>query len=347
MSDARRLRLHSGFLLCGFSTPLTAALAPWLSVRYKLSTAELATYFLLQFVASVATAGVSSRAPLASMRIGFVLLCGFILLPVSHTASLFGATLVGCGLGLISPATNSIGANSEHAHELMSLNFVWTVGAVLISLTLLDVTKFAALTIALLTIASMVHAIWWWKGGVSLPAARKRVGASWSIELLFAASLFFYVGAETSVSSWSKLTVGAGGLSALWVGILLGRLFAPLAISRAWVSERSLLQAGLVSSAALLGCIATFHAVRQWPVMLIIGFALGPLFPLIVFVFSRRIPSERQWAFLTCGIGAATLPWCMGKLTPQYALSSTYVIPCAALVLTLALCASIRRPGSV
>lgn len=348
MSNSARIRLHTGFLLCGFATPLTAALAPWLSQRYGLGTGELATYFLLQFVASVATASISARVPAASMRLGFLLLGGFILLPISHTASLVGATLVGAGLGLISPATNSIGANSSNAaQELMSLNFIWTAGAVLISLALLDVTRLVTPTIGVLTIAALCHSMWWWKAeAIDTAASKSILHAEWRVEILFAASLFLYVGAETGVSSWSKLTVGAAGLSAMWLGILLGRLAAPIAIARAWMSERSLLLSGLAIAATILACIVLFPFARHWPVMFLIGLALGPLFPLIVFVFSRSIPSERRWGFLTCGIGAAMLPWCMGKLTLHYTLSSTFIIPCAALLLTLAVCAAIRQQGS-
>jgi len=334
------LLLHVGFLVCGFSTLLTAALAPWLAHRYALQNAQLGTYFFLQFIAAVFTAAISTRSPRFSLRAGFLLLSGFVLLPVSHAASLAGAILVGLGLGLISPATNAVGAYSdEPVQELMSLNFVWSIGALLVSLALFDVQRFAIGAITVISIVALGVGLLW----LAIPVADLRSSKSSEpnlrAEILFAAALFLYAGAEVGISSWSKLAADAAALPALWVAILIGRFAAPILIAKRWITDRNTLFCSLSLAGVTAVSVPLTEDVRiRTALMFVCGLGLGPCFPLVVHTFSRIVSQSRQWAFLTCGVGAASVPWLMGHGSRWVALPKTYLIPAVALGMTGLLC---------
>lgn len=166
----------------------------------------------------------------------------------------------------------------------------------------------------------------------------------WLSVLLF----FFYVGAESSVGTWtySLLTEARGVAPALaglvagsyWATFTIGRITAGVFVKRTGVN--TLVTMGLIG--ALLGV-----ALLIWPpfevanllAVALIGFAIAPIFPALMSGTSQRV-SELHAAntigmqMAATGFGVAVIPSLMGVLARRLSLEA---IPICLMVVLLAL----------
>jgi fucose permease len=167
--------------------------------------------------------------------------------------------------------------------------------------------------------------------------------------------LFFYVGTEISMGSWSFsfLTEGRHGstllsgwaVSGYWMGLTLGRL--TLANLTRKLGKRRLIQGCLVGALAgvLLIWLAPHEAISAIGLTLT-GFSLGPLFPTTIALMSdlveaRLLPSAIGFVASLGSLGGALFPWLAGNLAQQVGLWSllpyVLLLTCAMLCIWVAL----------
>lgn len=187
---------------------------------------------------------------------------------------------------------------------------------------------------------------------VSLPRSEAPLPVLALLPLLLVSAA--YVGFEAALTAFAPALAvesglspdrGVAAISALWLGLLVGRLAFVLSGRSAGASW--LAGAGLLATALLgVGLAMELRA-------LVLGFgalgiALGTVFPILIAVTARRFPARRATAVgLVAGAGAfggALVPWLAGVLGDRTGLSGTWAILVGCcVVLTLAGVAASRR----
>ena len=159
-------------------------------------------------------------------------------------------------------------------------------------------------------------------GPIADPAARPVL--SW-VMLPFAVIGFAYVGIEISMTVFAvpyavdglslDESHGQTAISSLWFGLLVGRL-APAVL-------RGRLGGGLLLVAGLLGCAAlvagTFLGTERINIFFAaVGFAIGPVYPVVIALAGNRFPHSRGTAAGIAGgagaVGAFAVPWLTGVI---------------------------------
>ncbi len=173
--------------------------------------------------------------------------------------------------------------------------------------------------------------------------------------ILLAVAIACYVGSEIGVSNWlvryleaASLTLATSALALFWGCLALGRLVSARLGDRfdhAWFAAAS----AIAAAAALVAAVA----VPSLPVSIVlfgvVGFAFGPVYPLIVAVAGDRYPgrSAAVTGFLsgTAVIGAIIYPPVMGFVSVGAGLGAA-MLGAAVLVLAcgLVLVVVARRP---
>jgi len=171
----------------------------------------------------------------------------------------------------------------------------------------------------------------------------------WPLSLVFV--ILLPTGIESSMGGWIAAyvqrtqqtiatTVTAG--SCFWVGLMLSRTLAStiLLMRR---SERLVLNLSLctvVTGAVLL--IASKASIGILPGVFLIGFGLGPVYPLLLAIALQY--SENTAIFFVAGLGSAFFPWLTGIVSSSTSsLRTGLLVPLAASVLMLGLGARIAR----
>jgi MFS transporter, FHS family, glucose/mannose:H+ symporter len=153
---------------------------------------------------------------------------------------------------------------------------------------------------------------------------RTRIGLRLPLVLL-ALAVAFYVAAEVGVSAWlvrfleaAPLAVATTALSLFWAGLTLGRLAAARFGDR-WDHRRFAIVATAVASLALVLAVVVPSLPASIVLFGIVGFAYGPIYPMIMAVAGDRFPdrSAAVGGFLAaCAIAGAILyPPVMGFLS--------------------------------
>lgn len=345
--------LHAGFFLTGIATVLLGPAIPELAAAWQVPPARLASLFVAQFAASSLGAVLSSFRPRRSLLAGYPLLAaGLLGLGLGDPGSAaVAAACLGLGLGLTIPASNLIVAAAHPGRRgaaLSILNLLWGAGALACPLIFAALRGHVGPAAPLVTMgtAAAVVALVLLAERRSLEAPAAEAGAPAPARpatlLLFAATLFLYVGAESAMGGWLVALADqiggrtAGSMlvgSAFWVAILGGRALAPWALRR--LAEPRLHAAALAVAAAgtawlLLaqsrGALAAAAAVA--------GLGLSVVFPLTVSALSAatRGAGARTvgWVFALGGAGGAVLPWLAARVAEPGSLQRGFAVPLAA-----------------
>jgi fucose permease len=352
----------AGFV-AGAATTMLSPLLPALAARWRIGDASAGLLFGALYGASLcvaATVGWLGRRSgyLALLAPGLALVgLGAAALPAAGwPAGLAAVACCGAGIGLIVPAGN-LWLAARHpgasARPVALLNLVWCAGAVLAPLAvafapaafLPALAGTAIVLAALLSIAPRRP---------EQPAARERAEAGRGAGLLTAASVFLYVGAESSVSGWMPTQAlrdfGGNPLwsalpSVFWAGMLAGRAVTPRLVRR--IHPAVLLSTGLCGAlAAVLLLLAA-----PGPGWLAAGGALGglamaPVFPLLVAQYAETSGGGRTSGliFSMGGLGGAAVPPLVGIVAARTG-DLRYGMALVACELGVALCLqpSLRR----
>ncbi len=149
----------------------------------------------------------------------------------------------------------------------------------------------------------------------------------------FVVVVFAYLGLEAALSVFAipyasdGLSLGAirgqTAISAMWCGVLAGRLGAFLL--RGNVDGRLLIAAGLLCS-AVIAIGAAIGASQIEALYFCIGFLLGPVFPVTIALAGQRFPNALGSVVgLSVGLGSTSgfvVPWLTGVLGDQAGIAS-------------------------
>ena len=339
-SGPSALWLAAGFLLAGLGTVLLGPILPELARTWRIDDAHsgllLAAKFAGSFLGGVSVPrrlrlGIASG--MVSSCIGFT---AFALSPglLTGCVALF---IGGFGLGQIIASTNILAGRRYRRHTgsaLASLNFFWSLGAVVCGLIAAAVLPRWGLRGPLLSFAAMflVAGLGGWIGtvrsspGTVVPSNTEGAALPRSILVYFAMLLFLYGGLETCMTGWLttytlrfsdlRLLGGQSALVLLWSALTAGRAVSAAAMR--WVSESLIQRLGLAVSAVL---IAALTATRNGTLLsldcLLLGLALAPFFPSTFAILIAHRPTARQAGFILAvsGLGAALFPWMMGVVS--------------------------------
>lgn len=268
----------------------------------------------------------------------------------------------GIGLGQIIASTNILAGRRYRAHTgsaLASLNFFWSLGAVLTGLLVAALMPRFGLRSPLLWFAALFLLTGF--GGLIRPVVSGQQDSAspesspslpTRIIVLFALLLFLYGGLETCLTAWIttftvrfsdlRLLAGQSGVVLLWAALTAGRALASLALR--FASERIVQRTGLALSVVFIAVLSFAH---HGPVLslccILIGLSLAPFFPSTFALLMRERPSARIAGFILAvsGLGAAIFPWLMGVISThsgslRIAMAVPGTLALALLLLTLA-----------
>ncbi|MCP5055531.1 MAG: MFS transporter [bacterium] len=195
--------------------------------------------------------------------------------------------------------------------------------------------------------------------GPSSPTTNPALGAdtrSWLGLLPLLVASAAYVGFETALTAFAPALAkaqalptdqGVAAISALWLGLLLGRLAFLLSgrsAGASWLAGAGLLATlllGVGLALELRSLVLGFGA---------LGFVLGTVFPILIAVTARRFPTRRATAVgLVAGAGAvggALVPWFGGVVGDRAGLPGTWVILVGCCLVLAAAGVSASRRGS-
>jgi fucose permease len=164
-----------------------------------------------------------------------------------------------------------------------------------------------------------------------------------------------YVASEIGVSSWlvrfladAPLRVATGALSLFWVGLTLGRLTSAV-IGDRFDHLRFAVVAAVVSGLALFGAVAVPDLTVSIVLLTVVGFAFGPVYPLIMTVAGERFPGRTAAiSGLLSGsavVGGTLYPPLMGPLSETVGLGVAMVGAGLLAIASAAALLLVRRPG--
>ena len=339
-SGPSALWLAAGFLLAGLGTVLLGPILPALAHNWHIDDAQsgllLAAKFAGSFLGGVSVPrrlrlGIASG--MVSSCIGFT---AFALSPGLLTGCL-ALFIGGFGLGQIIASTNILAGRRYRRHTgsaLASLNFFWSLGAVVCGLIAAAVLPRWGLRGPLLSFAAMflVAGLGGWIGTacsspdtVTAPTL-EAAALPQSILVHFAILLFLYGGLETCMTGWLttytlrfsdlRLLGGQSALVLMWSALTAGRAVSAAAMR--WVSESLIQRLGLAVSAVLIAALTTTRSGTLLSLdCLLLGLALAPFFPSTFAILIAHRPTARQAGFVLAvsGLGAALFPWMMGVVS--------------------------------
>jgi fucose permease len=152
----------------------------------------------------------------------------------------------------------------------------------------------------------------------------RRLVLQWPL-LALAVAIAAYVASEVGVSNWlvrflesAPLMVATTSLSLFWAGLAVGRLVSARIADR-FDHLQFATGAAVLAAAAIVGAVAVPVLPASIVLFTIVGFASGPIFPMIIAIGGDRFP-ERSAAvagFLTGSavVGAVVYPPVMGFIS--------------------------------
>lgn len=361
------------FILIGASDGAVGVLLPSMRAHYGVDKATISLLFLAS-AAGYLTAAFNSGPLVGKLGYRLFLLAGaasfvlgattFSLMP-PFVLILLAALAVGFGIGVIDAGLNAyIAGLPDNTVKLNYLHAFYGAGA-----------WFGPVVASGLLAAQLgwnsVYLVWValgltvligfglaFQGRRATPAAaatdagRSVLIAALKLRVVWlgALFLFFYVGAEVSLGSWSYsfLTEDRHGatllsgwaVSGYWLGLTLGRV--TLANLARKVGNKRLIQGCLAG--VLLGVLLIWLAPTNAAAALglgLTGFSLGPIFPTTIALMSglveaRILPSAIGFLASLGSMGAAFFPWLAGNLAQQVGLWS--LLPYAMLLTCVMLC---------
>jgi FHS family glucose/mannose:H+ symporter-like MFS transporter len=334
--------LAIGFLLAGLGTVMLGPLMPTLLHDWRLTDQQggllLAAKFVGSFLGGVSVPrrlrlGVLGGMAFACAGFGaFALSVGLL----SGAACLF---VGGFGLGQIIASTNIVIGRRYREHTgsaLASVNFFWSLGAVLCGVIAAAALPRYHLRGPLLTFAGLFLVTG--LGGFLNPSRNAAAADEssavdtppLSVQLLarFALLLFLYGGLETCMTGWLttytlrfsdvRLLGGQSAIVLLWSALTAGRALSSAALRV--MREATLQRISLGLSALLIAALVT---TRHGPLLslycVLLGLSLAPFFPTTFALLMKRRPTAREAGFILAvsGLGAALFPWLMGFVSTQ------------------------------
>ncbi len=337
------------FLLTGVGSALLGATMPALLAHWSLNDRAGGSLLFLSWLGA-ALGALCSRGDLPrSLLRGAVLAAAAAGgLAVAARAFVFPLALAyGLGLGIAMTSISRLRAEragERCTQEMNRLNLLWAAGALACpplaahALTTaraayLFCSMAAALLLTGLLIAmaeSRLPPVLLRTAGEDAPLPRA--------PLFFCAISVLVVGTEASLGGWLTTYVKridhsiAGAVtatSAFWAGLLLSRALHATPLLRR-LRPVTVLRLHSVVIAPSIAALLLTHRVWALPALAgLIGFGLGPLYPVLLAVVVTRHQGNR--VFFSAGMGSAALPWLTGAVSGAAgSLRTGLLVPCVA-----------------
>ncbi len=365
--DATLGVLHVAFALTGIFQAIGGALLPSLAAAFHLGDSRAGALFLCYF------AGTSVGALLCAGRYARMMAIGFLLaaLACAGIASTPGGWLpplfvaLGIGVGMTMSAVSMFAGakyGERSAAPLTLLNFTWSAGALigpLLAARLLIGHSYRAAYLLLAACALLLAILC--AALLQEPQATVRVirGRTQRIGwvALFAFLAFLEVGIENTTATWLATfslrgaeagpAVAAATSSLYWAGFLASRGLSSLLLMRlrALPVLRGTVLVALLAAALLVGLRGVY---ARDAAMLVLGAALGPIFPLLLARFFARAAdtADSRWVLAICGFGGSVLPWLTGLISSHAnSLRMGLAVVPAALLLMACMLPALREWG--
>ncbi len=370
-SDSQTLAvLHVGFALTGVLHSIGGPLLPSLTSTFHLIYSQSGGLLSLYYC------GTSVGALLCLGRYARLMTAGFLAVALAclgvawahgalHPLFLALGIAVGVPMSAVSMYTGRRFAERSAA-PLTLLNFTWSIGALLAPLLAARVLVAHSYRAAYLVLAAVALACAISCGLVlqepleaRQPESPRRGISKVSLIALFAFLAFLEVGIENTSATWlatyamraagTGAAIAAATSSLYWWGFLASRGLSSLVLLRA--DAMRVLQiaavAGLIAAACMIG--VPLAGVRS-AAMLILGAALGPIFPLLLsrFFAATSNTADSRWVLSICGFGGGVVPWLTGSISGatgnlRFGLA---VVP-AALFVMVCMLPALHRGGAV
>ena len=330
--------LHPVFALTGVAACVTGPLLPSLARDFHLSDAQ-SGLLLFSVYAGMASGALVCRGNYARVLLAgcAAMTLGCLVFPWIPRPLLFPmAFFYGASVGAPMTAVSLFAGRNYLAHRaatLTLLNFTWSLGATagpLLAARLLAVASWRSVYTALAgasALAALAVAITI-RDTQETPRATPETSGLRNVRLitLFAVFFFLEVGVEVMAGAWvttyvlraTAVTMAfAAAASALfWGGFLASRGLAPLVLLR--MAPGKLLQSALLTGLAAASLlVASRLALPLIAAILLLGLALGPVFPLALAAFLDRArhTSDSRFILSVSGFGGAILPWVVGGIS--------------------------------
>jgi MFS transporter, FHS family, glucose/mannose:H+ symporter len=335
------LWLAAGFLLAGLGTVLLGPLLPSLSHDWHLTDAQGGLLLFAKFTGAFLGGVTVPHRLRHGIFAGTILACvGFGAFALTHSLIPGCITLFisGLGLGQIIAGTNILAGRRYSAHTgsaLASLNFFWSLGAVLTGLLVAALLPRFGLRNPLLWFAALFFVTG--LGGLTRPVTSTTPTASTAQDTnrirsltitFFAILLFLYGGLETCLTAWittftlrfsdERLLGGQSGVVLMWASLTAGRALASLVLR--FTGEKIVQRIALALTVVFIAALAVAH--HSYAISLcciLLGLSLAPFFPTTFALLMPHQPSARIAGFILAvsGLGAALFPWLMGFISTQ------------------------------
>ena len=303
---------------------------------------------------------------------------GLLLLAMAPTLAscMCAAVVIGFGQCGIDVAGNALVADLNRDRLAATLNYLHmmfgvgaTLGPAIDALALANHIGYGPTFIAGAVVSAAIGAALWTTPRVEFVRAidgKESLRALLVHPLIWAISavLFLYVGAEVGIGAWLysylrraavplAIPAASTAVSVYWAGLIVGRLLSGAIAHR--ISARRLAAIGaIVSAIALLAFVGTSSMpTLAYPVVALIGFGFGPIFPNMIAVGAQRFPTRvASMTSIVAGgaaLGGVALPWAMGVMLVTRgrvaSIGAALVATIAMLGVLIALDLSEKRPA--
>jgi fucose permease len=155
--------------------------------------------------------------------------------------------------------------------------------------------------------------------------------------ILLCVAMMLYVGSELGASNWVAeyfaRVLGAPvrdtsfALSALWIGLFLGRLLLS-ALNRRGRQELVMMVMALLGAGALLGFLAVRGVIPAMFVVFALGLCYAGIYPLIVTIAGQAFRSSAAVGMLTtaAGIGSLAFPYLLAGISQVTGLRAGFLL---------------------
>lgn len=339
--------LYASFLFCGAAALMLGDALPVFRKVWNLTDAKCGLLLAVQFFGLFAGALLIRDNLRASMQFGFIVAgAGFagLLGGYTHLHTLNAIVpiffFLGLGIGLITTAVNLLAASyvghpEQRGANLSLLNCMWSAGAMMSPLLcgwFLSHRSLRMLLLSFLVLNLMLFIGSYFgktRDALSGPPThllRKRQGTSAKGIARFATIFCLYGGLELTLSGWlSTYALRYAGLTLAQAAYCTSCLWISFSVSRgaAGVILRYVPDAVVQKICLILTIIASISLWQANSLSVIklsaamIGFGIGPIFPITFATLASYNPTPRQAGVATSGtaIGQAVFPWVVGILS--------------------------------
>lgn len=268
---------------------------------------------------------------------------GLLLLAMAPTLTscMWAAAVIGFGQCGVDVASNALVADLNRDRLAATLNYLHmmfgvgaTLGPAIDGFALANHIGYGPTFIGGAVVSAAIGAALWKTPRVEFARAiedKENLRGLLVHPLIWAISavLFLYVGAEVGIGAWLysylrraavplAIPTASAAVSVYWAGLIVGRLLSG-AIAHSISPPRLAAIGAIVSAMALLGFLCTSSVpMLAYPLVALIGFGFGPIFPNMIAVGAQRFPARvASMTSIVAGgaaLGGVALPWAMGVM---------------------------------